>query len=295
MRFPDCGGTLPVTPVTESGPKARLWSGANVENAEEPTMKNFRLAAAAALLMTSTAAHAGGHGRMVSVQIEGQTIRVEVPKNCDQLSCIQIAAPGLSKSAFNLKGLNLNHLSDDDDADDSIPASNATPAPTKPQAPVQAAAPQSTAPAVSTASTAATTTVASTAPAPALHDVVPGNPPPAPVIAAPVARPAPAAAAPASAVAANTPVGIWRTERDKGNVRIEPCGQNLCGYAVGSGEKILINMKPEDSKWIGRIHDPDSGRNYDSTIAMSGPNRLRVQGCAFGGLFCGGQTWKRVS
>ena len=67
------------------------------------------------------------------------------------------------------------------------------------------------------------------------------------------------------------------------------------GYALGSGEEILINMKHEDSKWVGRIHDPNSGRNYDSIIAMKGQNMLRVQGCGFGGLFCGGQTWKRVS
>jgi len=28
---------------------------------------------------------------------------------------------------------------------------------------------------------------------------------------------------------------------------------------------------------------------------MKGPNALKVQGCAFGGMFCGGQTWKRIS
>jgi hypothetical protein len=39
----------------------------------------------------------------------------------------------------------------------------------------------------------------------------------------------------------------------------------------------------------------DSGGDYDATIAMRGPNALKVQGCAFGGMFCGGQTWKRVS
>jgi len=79
-------------------------------------------------------------------------------------------------------------------------------------------------------------------------------------------------------------------------VRIELCGPNLCGYAEGSGEKVLINMKPsENNKWVGRIHDPDGGGNYDSTIAMKGPNILKVQGCAFGGMFCGGQTWKRIS
>jgi hypothetical protein len=39
----------------------------------------------------------------------------------------------------------------------------------------------------------------------------------------------------------------------------------------------------------------DSGRNYDSTIALKGANTLRVQGSAFGGMFCGGQLWNRVS
>jgi uncharacterized protein (DUF2147 family) len=28
---------------------------------------------------------------------------------------------------------------------------------------------------------------------------------------------------------------------------------------------------------------------------MKGANSLRVQGCAFGGMFCGGQIWNRVS
>ena len=60
-------------------------------------------------------------------------------------------------------------------------------------------------------------------------------------------------------------------------------------------QKILINMKPQGSKWTGRIDDPDSGRNYDSTIALKSSSTLKVQGCAFGGMFCGGQTWKRVS
>jgi uncharacterized protein (DUF2147 family) len=92
-----------------------------------------------------------------------------------------------------------------------------------------------------------------------------------------------------------TPLGVWATEENKGNVRIEQCGSNLCGFAEKTGEKILINMAPQDHKWTGQIHDPDSGRNYDSTIAMKGADTLRVQGCAFGGMFCGGQVWKRVS
>ena len=48
-----------------------------------------------------------------------------------------------------------------------------------------------------------------------------------------------------AAAAPNSPLGIWATEENKGNVRIEECGANLCGYAVKTGERILINMKPQ--------------------------------------------------
>jgi uncharacterized protein (DUF2147 family) len=91
------------------------------------------------------------------------------------------------------------------------------------------------------------------------------------------------------------------TEEKEGKVRIEQCGANLCGYSVDAksnknGEQVLINMKPgKDSKWSGRIFDPNSGSTYDSTIAMKGSDTLRVQGCAFAGMFCGGQTWSRLN
>ena len=91
------------------------------------------------------------------------------------------------------------------------------------------------------------------------------------------------------------------TEEKEGRVRIEQCGANLCGYSVDAKssqnrEQILINMKPgQDKKWSGRIFDPNSGSTYDSTIAMKGTDTLRVQGCAFGGMFCGGQNWSRLN
>lgn len=229
----------------------------------------------AALLMATTSAHAGNG---ISFTIEGHKIRIEAPKNCNSLSCIKVSAPSLSGSSFgNFKGFNSKSDGDDVASD---------PAPSTP-APVQATAPQQ--PAAPVASTApAQTTVASTAPV--ANDVTPSTPAPV-AVAPPAPQPAPVAAAPAP----TTPLGIWATEENKGNVRIEECGKNLCGYAVKTGEKILINMRPTDTKWTGRIHDPDSGRDYNSTMAMKGTNALRVQGCAFGGMFCGGQTWKRVS
>ncbi|MGY4479215.1 DUF2147 domain-containing protein [Bradyrhizobium sp. USDA 3364] len=179
-------------------------------------------------------------------------------------------------------------------------------APAAPTAADQAAAP--TAPATTTEP--ANPSVAVTPPA-----ATTATPPP--VVqqsAAPEAKPAPAAtvgAAPPPAApvqkqaanpvqAANSPLGVWLTEEEEGKVRIEQCGANLCGYAVnkksnGNGEQVLINMKPGKDKWSGRIFDPNSGSTYDSTIAMKSPDTLRVQGCAFGGMFCGGQTWTRVN
>jgi uncharacterized protein (DUF2147 family) len=229
----------------------------------------------AALLMATTAAHAGNS---VSFEIGGHKIHIEAPKDCSTLSCLKVSSP--DGTGFDFKGFKSKHL--DDDVADPTPQ-NAAPAPAP--APAQAAAPQPAAPASST--------VAST-------DSTPGvgfetrSAPAAPAAPAPAAsQPAPVAAAPVAAP--GTPIGLWATEENKGNVRVEQCGQDLCGFTDKTNEKILINMRPSDSKWVGRIHDPNSGRTYDSTIAMKGPNAMRVQGCAFGGMFCGGQTWKRVS
>jgi Uncharacterized protein conserved in bacteria (DUF2147) len=236
----------------------------------------------AALLMATTSAHAGG----ITFQINGERIRVEAPRNCSAISCVKVISPGYTGTLGNvdLKGMGSKSKSDDD-----VVAAPAAPAP----APVQATAPPPAAPAA--APTPAQTTVAAATPAPT--EVVPPAPPPppAPVAAAPAPAPQPAPVAAAAASDPNSPLGIWATEENKGNVRIEECGANLCGYSVNTGARILINMKPQGNKWTGRIHDPDSGRNYDSTIALKGTNALKVQGCAFGGMFCGGQTWKRVS
>jgi uncharacterized protein (DUF2147 family) len=246
----------------------------------------------AGLLLASTAAHAGN---AISFDVNGKHVRVELPRNCASLSCLKIAAPGVSGADFGIKPKRYN-----DDDNYASNSNNSAPAQSGASA-NQAQAPQ---PVPNSAPQAASTTVASTAPAapaPVLDDVASSAPvaaatapAPAPVDVAPAA-PAPAQVAAAPAPAPTTPLGIWATEENKGQVRIEECGANLCGYAVNTGEKILISMKPSGSKWTGRIHDPDSGSNYDSIIAMKGPNVLKVQGCAFGGLFCGGQTWKRVS
>jgi len=229
----------------------------------------------AALLMATTSAHAGG----ISFQINGERVRIEAPRNCGAISCVKVISPGYTGTIGNVDLKGMGKKKDDDDV-------VAAPAPPPAPAPAQAAAPPPPAPPPAAATSAPAPTTVATA-TPAREAAPPAPPPPAAAVPAPL----PAAAA---ASDPNSPIGIWATEENKGNVRIEECGGNLCGYAV-NGARILINMKPQGSKWTGRIHDPDSGRNYDSTIALKSTDTLKVQGCAFGGMFCGGQTWKRVS
>ena len=261
-----------------------------------------KLLAIAVFLLASTAAQA-----QYSFEYGGRTIRIDPDRGT-------VSIPGV----YDNTGRRTKRSHSDQDSDRSR---KQTPQQAKvdPQAPAadpaateQAPAPANTQGLASTAT--ATVTPADTSTTTAPQAMQPAASAPAPQVqqdAAPAARPAapemvattaPAPTPPASAVqAANSPLGVWLTEEKEGRVRIEQCGANLCGYSVDSksnqnGEQVLINMKPgKDSKWSGRILDPNSGSTYDSTIALKGPDTLRVQGCAFGGMFCGGQTWSRVN
>ena len=288
-----------------------------------------KLLAIAALLMASTAAQA-----QYTFEYGGRTIRIDPDRGTVQI-------PGVYDNTGQGKGKKAKteakaapQKSDQAKVDPQQPA-NPTPAAAPPPietAPAPAAAapsapPPSPPPPATTANNAPTDNSmvpppvptpstplqqdAARPPAPPTIAATPSAPPapPAPptVAVAPPAPPAPPPVQTATATPAATPrdltspLGIWLTEEKEGKVRIEQCGNNLCGYSVDAksnqnGEQVLINMKPgKDQKWSGRILDPNSGSTYDSTIAMKGTERLRVQGCAFGGMFCGGQTWTRVN
>ena len=186
---------------------------------------------------------------------------------------------------------------------DQSAVTTASPPPPAPPAPPAATASEPAGTTVAVApSEPAVTPPPPPAPLPPVQQEAAPPPAPAPAVAAipPQPAPAPPKQATSSAPAANSPLGVWLTEEKEGKVRIEQCGANLCGYAVDkksneNGEQVLINMKPAKDKWSGRILDPNTGSTYDSTIALKGSDTLRVQGCAFGGMFCGGQTWTRVN
>jgi uncharacterized protein (DUF2147 family) len=62
------------------------------------------------------------------------------------------------------------------------------------------------------------------------------------------------------------------------------------------GMPILIDMKksPTAEQWEGQVYNAKDGQLYKSTIKLTGPDQLEIQGCVLGFL-CGGETWSRVS
>jgi hypothetical protein len=276
-----------------------------------------KLLAIAALLLASSAAQA-----QYTFDYGGRTIRIDPDRGTVQIPGVYDNTPKAKRSRNDdgdrdrpRKQSPQQAKTDPQTAPGPVAPDVAAPAaapaeqaavPTAP-APVPAApAPVTTAPAdPSTATAAVTPANPVTTPAPPLPPSAPApqvrqEPPPAPKPANAAVTPPPAPPPPALQ-AANSPLGVWLTEEKEGKVRIEQCGDNLCGYSVDkksnrNGEQVLINMKPgKDNKWSGRILDPNSGSTYDSTVALKGSDSLRVQGCAFGGMFCGGQTWTRVN
>jgi uncharacterized protein (DUF2147 family) len=247
-----------------------------------------KLIAAAALALISTSAHAEVH----NIEFGGHAFRIEVPKNCKEISCIRLSAPekptGKAKKTTQ-----------------TIPAA---PAPTA--APVASSAAPAVAPSVATVPRESAKVVT---PQPSAQPIY-GSPrneaetlvderKPVGRLSPPVAeesqlsvfdpnerKPEPANSEDAS------PVGLWLTQKGEGKIRIEPCGDALCGYVEGKpSEKVLINMKPaQNNRWHGKIHDIRGGGTYMANISLKGANSLRVEGCAFGGLFCGGETWSRA-
>ncbi|WP_424629654.1 DUF2147 domain-containing protein [Bradyrhizobium sp. SYSU BS000235] len=117
------------------------------------------------------------------------------------------------------------------------------------------------------------------------------------------------------------PAGVWLTEKGDARIQISQCGNTLCGKVVWLrepidpatgkpqtdsknpnaslssrpmiGVQLFVGMRPSGpGTWTGRIYNADDGGMYDSKIAWTGPNSLRVEGCV--GAICGGENWRKV-
>ncbi|MFL6789856.1 MAG: DUF2147 domain-containing protein [Bradyrhizobium sp.] len=263
-----------------------------------------KLLAIATLLLASTTAQA-----QYTFEYGGRTIHIDPDRGTVSIPGVYDNSGKRSKRSKNEDSDRSRKTPQQAKTDSQPTPVFPAPAPAEQTAPMPARAPaaatsepSSSTAAVAPADTAGPAPPRAAAPAPQDAAPPPAQPAPAPAVATAPPSPPPAPTMPSHAAvhAANSPLGMWLTEEKEGKVRIEQCGANLCGYAVDkksnqNGEQVLINMKPGKDKWSGRILDPDTASTYDSTIALIGSDTLRVQGCAFGGVFCGGQTWTRVN
>jgi uncharacterized protein (DUF2147 family) len=129
-----------------------------------------------------------------------------------------------------------------------------------------------------------------------------------------IALPATKAAPEAPRAASPSPIGNWIAENGEGRVRIDPCGQALCGLIAAAGPDdtdwrnpdpgkrdrpllgvpVLIDMKPTNKqRWEGQVYSARSGYTYAATMTLKSADVLRVEGCVLG-LFCNGQNWMRA-
>lgn len=122
----------------------------------------------------------------------------------------------------------------------------------------------------------------------------------------------------APALAAD-PTGLWQTQTNNGQVRIERCGNALCGTLVTSaairanpdqkdvknkdesqrgrtlrGLRMLSGFTGGPTEWRGgSVYNPEDGGTYRGTITLTNDNTLRLRGCIVAPL-CKTQTWTRV-
>jgi uncharacterized protein (DUF2147 family) len=122
---------------------------------------------------------------------------------------------------------------------------------------------------------------------------------------------------PGAPAAAADPIGDWMVGNGAAVVRIEPCGEALCGAIAWTkrqngvdaknpdpakrnrpllGMPILIDMRPaaDGSRWEGSVYNSEDGQTYSSHIGLKSPEILRIEGCVLGFL-CGGENWVRTN
>ena len=115
--------------------------------------------------------------------------------------------------------------------------------------------------------------------------------------------------------------GVWSTEKNNSHVRIEPCGDKVCGKIIWLKEPNDSKGKPKtdennkkealksqpivglellkgfnkttDNEWEdGTIYNPKDGKTYSSSIILVKPDVLEVEGCV--AFFCKTRTWNKV-
>jgi uncharacterized protein (DUF2147 family) len=120
---------------------------------------------------------------------------------------------------------------------------------------------------------------------------------------------------PMGAALAETPAGDWLVKDGTAHIRVVQCNGAYWGVIdwtkgpPGVDENnpdpekrtrsildvpILINMRPANNRWEGQVYNAENGEIYAAHIDLAGPGVLRIEGCGFFGMICGGEDWTRV-
>ncbi len=103
--------------------------------------------------------------------------------------------------------------------------------------------------------------------------------------------------------------GEWWTPGFNARVRIDPCGDAMCGRIVWLwdetpkniadknplvGRQVIAAMRADGpGHWKGgRLYNPEDGRDYAGSLRLQSPTRLVVDGCVL--FICQTQVWRRV-
>lgn len=122
--------------------------------------------------------------------------------------------------------------------------------------------------------------------------------------------PFPLALALAAPAAATEPIeGVWSNPLRSVTVRVGPCGETFCGTVIRAGDsataaaarhgtrlvgtQLLSGLRARGGKWRGKIFVPDHGIHASANLSMVGADRMRIEGCAMGGMVCRAQLWAR--
>ena len=97
------------------------------------------------------------------------------------------------------------------------------------------------------------------------------------------------------------PYGKWVRPSNGAEVNFFDCGGKLCGKVVSKGSSsakvgtMIVGgaTKVGANEWKGNLLNPEDGKTYSGVITMVGANGLNLKGCALG-VFCQGETWRRV-
>ncbi len=106
-----------------------------------------------------------------------------------------------------------------------------------------------------------------------------------------------------------TVTGEWWTRGFNARVRIEPCGDAVCGRIVwlwdeapkGVADKsplvgrlVIDRMQAAEAGFWrgGRLYNPEDGRDYKGSLHLQSPERLVVDGCVL--FICQTQVWRRA-